>query len=92
MMSLLQLILYYSRIASICALSEKLDGYFSKFKAATKSNFTDSTLVNPKRFVLIFFFYCLVKMAGFIKVEAPASCLFSVLCNKLRTDHKNFCM
>lgn len=29
-------------------------------------------------------------MIGFIKVEEPTSCLFSVLCNKLWTDHNHF--
>lgn len=48
-MTLLQLMLHYSKIASICALSEEWNGYFSKFKAATMVNFTYLISVNLKR-------------------------------------------
>jgi len=52
-MTLLQLMLHYSKIASICAPSEKWDGYFSKFKAATMANFMYFISVNLKRFLLV---------------------------------------
>lgn len=74
-MSLLQYMLLYSRTASTCALSEILDGFFLKFKAATKAYFAYFTTISLRWFGVL---YWLVKVVMFIKVKGPNSCFLQV--------------